>query len=116
MSYYESQRDERIAYALESIAKELGILNKQISVVAKEPSADVVEKVEVDKAALVAVQIAMEEIGRYKKYVGDDPVFYYTSKETTALANYALELLDAEFRFEHTCPNCGAKMDGGKAE
>ena len=96
MSYYESQRDERIAYALESIAKELGIMNKPKYVAEEKP----------------AVETEEVRHGEWKKV------------ECGTICTNCKTVYDNDFEFSYKqikeyfkrCPECGAKMDGGKEE
>ena len=95
MSYYESQRDERIAYALESIAKELGKMNKPKYVAEEKP----------------AVETEEVKYGEWKRV------------ETGTICTNCHKVYDEDFEFSYKvikeyfkrCPECGAKMDGGKA-
>lgn len=52
-----------------------------------------VDAVEVDTAALVAIQIALEAIRQWARVNGCDPVFDFSPPEVTELADYIRELL-----------------------
>lgn len=62
-----------------------------------------VDAVEVDYAVTCAIQLVLEAIRQYRRYIGDDPVFDFTQKELEELSGYAIYLM-------------GAKMDGGNED